>query len=313
MCVPRLETSLTTFLTPVRKRFRDAFAALHRLPALGSLTLSFNPITHSFYYESVPQSQYFLLQWDVLGALARNPNPLPKLRSLTIDKWLALPDTFFTGAPFARIIASLRHLRFLVCIDKHEDAEWEEPFLMFWRQVEEHMLSPAVNLESLTIDSDLRLGFCLNLNFNRLAYPCLTALSLRNIVWEGGSAIQGVILPGVENFVARHGKTLKELELRNCAIDVPEGKDVPYRFWAAVWKRLADELTELVDLKVVFEVNPLREDQELQYAYRNEGFGYIYFEERVAAGKDGPALEAFRAIVEVRKSNWEVNGTSDTQ
>ncbi|KAH9972388.1 hypothetical protein BJV74DRAFT_210668 [Russula compacta] len=154
-----------------RKSFRDAFAALHRLPALGSLTISFNPITHSFFNKGVPQSQYFLLQCDVLGALGRNPNPLPTLHSLTIRKWLALPHELYTEAPFARIIASLRHLRFLVCIDKHEDAEWEEPFLMFWRQVEENVPSPAVNLECLTIDSDRTIGPYLNLNFNLLAYP----------------------------------------------------------------------------------------------------------------------------------------------
>ena len=111
------------------------------------------------------------------------------------------------------------------------------------------------------------------------------------------------IIPAVENFVVRHGKTLiKKLELRSCAIDAPQDEDVPYRFWAAVWKRLANELTELVDLKVEFEVAPFG-GREMQYAYG--GYDYIYIEERVGTYEDAPALEAFRAIVETRKSNLE--------
>ena len=204
----------------------------------------------------------------------------------------------------------------MVCADEDEDEDAEyEALSFFWHQVVENVLSPAVNLESLTIESlmidvDLTRRISPFLNFNLLAYPRLTALSLGNIVWEDGSAIHGIILPGVEKFVVRHGKTLKKLELRSCAIDVPGGKDVPYRFWAAVWKRLANELTELVDLKVEFEVTPLG-DQEMQYAYSDGEFHYIYFEEQVGTDEDAPALEAFRAIVEARKSNWEENGTND--
>ena len=120
---------------PVRKSLRKAFSILHRLPALGSLTLSFDPIEWQDDY------RHFFLQWSILGALGENPNPLQSLRSLAIDKWIALPHTSFTKAPFARMFASLRHLRILAYVD--EGTEYEELFT-FWHQVVQNVLSPAV-------------------------------------------------------------------------------------------------------------------------------------------------------------------------
>lgn len=97
------------------------------------------------------------------------------------------------------------------------------------------MLSPAVNLESLTIDGNLTWTVGSFLNLNLLAYLHLATPSLRHIVWEDSSAIHRII-PVEENLVVQHRKTLKKLKLCSCAIAIPEGKDIPYCFWATVWK-----------------------------------------------------------------------------
>lgn len=246
-------------------------------------------------------SQCFLLQREVLGAMAQNPNRLPALQSLTINNWLAVPDTLYAETPFARIVASLRHLRFLVCVDRSYDSLRRERFATFWKHViEQKVLVPARRLESLDVDCNMRVRP--SLNFNLFTYPRLTALSLGNIIWEDGSAAHGNFLPGVENFVVRHGKKLRELKLCRCTIEIPEGIDAPFRSWAAIWNRFADELTELVDLVVEFEADPHREDEGIQYSKCYGLYGHVSIYQQVGTGADTPALEAFRTIVEARKS-----------
>ena len=265
-----------------------------------SLTFSFNPNVWeevSFSDVDAPPSRFLFLQWHVLGAIAHNPNPLPTLQSLTIDKWLAIPHSLYAEAPFARIVASLRHLRFMVDADDHENADNEEPFLKFWCQVvERNVLQLAENLESLDMDSSL--GFGRSFDFSLFSFPRLTALSLRRVIWGEGTAIGGPPLSGVENFVARHGKTLRKFELRNCAINVPKGRDTPVRCWAAVWNRFSNELTELVNFAADFKKSP-RDRHEVQYVYYDFGFVPIY---RIRGTEDdAPALAAFMATIEARQ------------
>ena len=78
-------------------------------------------------------------------------------------------------------------------------------------------------------------------------------LSLLNIVWEDCTIGQGgIVTPSsVEDFIVRHRETLKKLELYFCTINVEDcGRKPPVCYWADVYKRLANSLTELVDLEV---------------------------------------------------------------
>lgn len=93
----------------------------------------------------------------------------------------------------------------------------------------------------------------------------------------------------------RHGKTLKKLELRNRTISVSPStcSSTPDRSWAAVWNRFADELIELVDLVVVYNLRR-------RYVYFPPDDG---FEPNLASvllhgtEQDTPALKAFVTIV----------------
>ncbi|KAH9983062.1 hypothetical protein BJV74DRAFT_54545 [Russula compacta] len=322
----------------VRDVLQNALGALHRAPSLHSLTLSFNPKIWEMYpiVDARALSQCLLFQREVLSAMAQNPNRLPALQSLTINNWLAVPDTLYAETPFAalqsltidnwlavpdtlcaetpfaRIVASLRHLRFLVCVDGSNDILRRERFSTFWKLVvEQKMLVPARRLESLDVDCNMRVKP--PLNFNLFTYPRLTALSLGNIIWEDGSAEHGNFLPGVENFVVRHGKRLRELKLCRCTIEIPMSRDAPFRSWAAIWNRFADELTELVDLVVEFEADPHREDRGIQYSkcYGVYGYASTHIYQQVGTGADAPALEAFRAIVEARKSKSKLGRKLD--
>ena len=276
----KTETPTDNSFTPVRECIRAAFAALHRLPVLGSLTLFFEPITsekESFPDICPPQDRSLLLQWHVLGALGCNPNPLPSLHSLTIEKLLPVPHPLFAKGPFRQIIASLRHLRFLTHVgdyNHNQDSRWK-----FWKEVvEQNLLLPAVNLESLSMTCGM--GSAPPIDYNLLAYPRLTALSLGNIIWvirvAPSGSTKGEMLPEVENFVVRHGKTLKKLELRNCAMAVLRDSTVR-RSGAAIWTRFANELTKLVDL--------------------------VLYKPWNAGTDDVLALGTFKTIVEARKSN----------
>ena len=110
------------------------------------------------------------------------------------------------------------------------------------------VLQPAVNLTSLNIASSAKFGSLIRLDLNSITCPCLTSLSLTNFVWDDGRVDPQVVVPEAENFVVRHGKTPKKLELNRCIICVPHDRFTPARTWASVWNRFAEELTELVDL-----------------------------------------------------------------
>jgi len=133
--------------------------------------------------------------------------------------------------------------------------------------------------------------------------PRLTSLSLSNFVWDDVRTDFQAVVTQVEDFIVRHGKTLKKLELHDCTICVPpplgDGTGpTPVRSWAAVWNRFADELTELVDLVVVYNSH-----RRYVYFLRVQEFGRFDSYSAFLPGieEDTPALEALVTIVKGRK------------
>jgi hypothetical protein len=203
----------------------------------------------------------------------------------------------FDEAPIGWLAASLRHLSFT--FPKMTSIK-REPFERFWKQVVvRRVLQPAVNLESLVITG--RGGRCPDAQCSA-TFPQLAALSLRYIIWEDDTSGQGIVPLG---FIVRHQKTLKKLELHNCGINVGRrgySDGPPHCYWADIYKRLANALTGLVELKVEFE---LRED-EIPYVYCFGGYSSSYNLRKdnlkgsapdAALAQDALALEEFRAVV----------------
>jgi len=171
------------------------------------------------------------------------------------------------------------------------------PAVDFWEDViEPRILRPAVNLTSLAMESSVKFGWLFRLDLNSITFPSLTELSLTNFVWDDGTANPQRAIPQAEDFIVRHGKTLKRLELHSCTICVPHDRSTPVRSWAAVWNRFSNELTELVNLVVVYK-------SQLRYVYFRQEYGFDSDSTFFLRGteQDTPAFEALLTIVKGRK------------
>ena len=166
------------------------------------------------------------------------------------------------------------------------------------------VLQPAVHLESLVItgSAERRRREAQCFDVSQVQFPRLAALSLRHIIWEDVTSDQDDTVP--LEFIMRHQKTLKELELHNCAINVRNRSGPPHRYLADIYKRLANALTGLVELYVDF-----------QFEDSAQEIPYVHFEghhsPRICLNKDdfkgkapddalaqdAVALEEFRVIV----------------
>ena len=274
----------------VRKRIQAAFSILHQTPCLEMLALYFDV----FYEDTCIAGSWaaYTHQWDIVYALGSNRKPLPELRSLKLHglQGGSMFMSLFDEAPIAWLAASLRHLSFSL----PESLKNEQSREQFWKEaMVRRVLQPAVNLESLAITRSRVRNWdkvpCLELSQARLdTYPRLAALSLRGIVWEDGTIDEGDIVtpPPLEDFIVRHRKTLKKLELHGCSIVTGDyGRKLPLCYWADIYKRLAEALTKLVELEVEFSV----EECQSPYIYSSDI--------PLKTERDAPALEEFKAIV----------------
>ncbi|KAI0265877.1 hypothetical protein BC834DRAFT_876767 [Gloeopeniophorella convolvens] len=295
---------------------KTAFSMLHQAPALRSLTLSFNApgVEEMSFDDSVGRPSRFLsLQWDILSALAHNPNPLPALEALAINNWLPFMHDLYDAAPFAALVAKLRRFRFYVRADDIVDAYFQGPFLRFWEQaVLQRVLARARSLEELTMDSSIPFTSQPYFDFTKLAvFPNLRSLALRNALWEDGAVRFGSIAPGIEDFILRHGATLRKLELHHCTIDIKAEERTPFRYWAAVWNSFSKKLTALVDISVEWEIEQYSEDlddPEVRYVSLGQANEYYPIDDLEWAEGDAPALEALKMIVKNRKKMVEGGG-----
>jgi hypothetical protein len=300
------------------KRLEAAFAILHRTPALKTLELRYYPFFGEYFKRERDGSvevaeRLYSHQWDIISAMGSSRRPLPRIQSLTIYEWTADPkfDSLYYKAPIAELFGSLRHLRFSLPRDSSDIGSSLKVRTQFWDQViVPRVLQPAVNLESLEISQEL-LGQ--PLDFSKVdTYPRLATLSLRYICWEQGAIRQGGIIKRfpVEDFIMRHRMTLKKLELYHCTIMVKKRRKTPSRSWADVYNQLAEVLTELVELVVVFGNSGYRDKSYKEYVYcpRSDSLSLEWSE------RDVRALEHrhFKAVVEnriteayyIQNDNW---------
>ncbi|KAI0265084.1 hypothetical protein BC834DRAFT_970283 [Gloeopeniophorella convolvens] len=304
-------TELSTELMPfspysndieVRERIIAALSNLGSLPKLESIHLHFNRTwNEETSLDMEDPSEGLQFQLEVLQTLANISSTLgPRLRSLEINNLIAFPKEVLVSAPFLTLFHHLEHLQMSVISDKDsEGAVYEDPIQDFWGTTIPTILraaSTSGSLKDLTLMSDQDIsGMGLPIFPAGLQYPTLDTLFLRNILFNAYS--------GVEDFIVRHGKSLKSLSLDTCQMTVEDDAETRDLNWAQVWRRWSEVLTELTHLGVRFD----RQDKDgriLSYAYNNVGYGWIplFDELGPAEEEDGPALKEFRAKVKARKT-----------
>ena len=293
-----------------------AFSSLHRFPSLKKLALYFDVRYHPVVpYDSSGYPPYKVVreignshQWDILYAIGNNRNPLPEVQSFKIYGWHCSSEfsSLFDGTPIACLITSLRHLHISLPLVRPEDSVSRE---VLWKQVVmRRLLQPAVNLESLKLFRSQAWDnkqFLDTFQVQLATYPRLTTLSLSGIVWEDGKIGQGgmIMPPPLEEFIIRHRGTLKKLNIGNCSINVGQKSRLPFCYWADIYKRLTDAMTELVEV----EVESLFSPHESSYFY-SAGDAYRPAErlretERLEwREQDRLALEEFKAVVKKRRT-----------
>lgn len=295
-----------------------AFSNLHRFPSLKKLALSFDVRYHPVVpFDSSGYPPYSVVreignshQWDILHAIGTNKNPLPKVQSFELYGWHCSREfsSLFDETPIAWLIASLRHLQFSLPLVRQEDSVSRE---LLWKQVVmRRLLQPAVNLESLKI---IRSQAWDNKQFLDISttYPRLSVLSLWGITWEDGKIGQGgIVMPSrLEDFITRHRKTLKKLNMDSCSIYVGQRSRRPFCYWAEIYKRLTEALTELVEVRVESLFGP----HESPYVYL-VGDAYRHMESLKEAERfegreqDRAALEEFKAVVKKRRTGDGTGG-----
>jgi hypothetical protein len=273
---------------------------LHLIPSLESLVITFYPEDHAGLRQALYQSnlsRYRLFHFEVFEGLARNPNLLPALHSLHINAWPALTDDLYDQDPFERIVESLRDLRFNVQDTLYNSEDDDFTPHEFWTYViGRRVLQPAVNLTSLAMESSVGFGLLTRIDLRSITFPCLQSLSLSGFAWNDTRLDPQCVTLEVEEFIVRHGKTLKKLELQRCSIIIRHTRTAPVRSWTTVWNRFADQLTELVDLNVEYSSHHQRYVQQLPgYAFSSHSTFAIPGTEQ-----DIPTLEALTTVVKRR-------------
>ncbi|KAI0049128.1 hypothetical protein FA95DRAFT_949602 [Auriscalpium vulgare] len=290
--------------TTAKEILAEAYALLHLAPSLHTLTFKFSSTftedegdEDEDSGELLIPSDSLLLHWAILGAIANNPHPLPKLRTLTLDNFLQHRNDLFDTPHFAAIVRGLHHLHLnFLGDDEMEGATLQQPLEDFWEQAQERLLRPAVELRSLHLESNIEIGSVPEVVFARLTYPHLQSVYFRNVLFYG--LYPDPVTDGAEDFIARHGKTLRKLELHQCSIFY-EWEEAPARFWATIWRRFTEELEVLSELVVEFEQDEgTRSHPELRYSLLSDGIGYIKQDEDIPGEEDDrEALDALKAHV----------------
>ena len=107
----------------------------------------------------------------------------------------------------------------------------------------------------------------------------------------------------VEDFIVRHGGTLKTLELKVCRIAVHDPEQGPTRFWSQIWNRFLVEMGALLKLGVE-DASDMRSGRTQKYVRLNEELGYTPFMIPAPSKElDKAALEALNGLLDSRQAS----------
>jgi hypothetical protein len=233
-------------------------------------------------------STHLWVQKSVLASLTSEPCP-STIKDLSLAHLICVDDGTYETPAFQSVISSLHSLSFLtvsnikpgclsVCLD------W---FHEFWPSTAlESFLVPALSsLTSLSFGGD---EYISDFDFDACHFPRLTSLKLRHIVFSTFHAI--------DNFVIKHGATLRRLELEDNGMDSTNDY-----YWSNVWERFQTELTVLEKL-VVHRTDYVGERCCQPYIRLDGGWIFEIYDEGREHKEDADALEKLQAAVELRNS-----------
>jgi len=136
--------------------------------------------------------------------------------------------------------------------------------------------TPNVNLKSLVLRSPQGPYHSLNTQLRSYHYPALETLVLENIVFDPTASVDGI-----EEFILRHKKSLRRLELRSCSSYTPS-VTTPIRRWSEIWKGFAEELVSLTEIVL--------DDANLGYTLLDNANGYVPHPSFLATNQEDDAL-----------------------
>lgn len=189
-----------------------------------------------------------MLQFLIFKALSENPSDfLPPLKSLTVDKFLPLPNPSIASPSIITLLSNLSHLAIRTTTQcaaipmTDPRLEWSIPDSLFQREVVPDSLV-SLELHHTNIRSaDVLIPVA------RIHLPRLERLSLQRTYFSEQGAL--------ESFIARHGATLVELKMFLCPMalstsSVSTARPRRFRRWSQVWEHFDRDLKVLRNLIV---------------------------------------------------------------
>jgi hypothetical protein len=232
----------------------------------------------------------------------------PSIQSLTLTNWIPkrhdyyLNHTFGTYPVLSSLWSSLKELYIVIRSYDYIDPlylclPFIEPWRFWQRFFPDGILSPTqATLTSLTLASDMHVSLS-HIFLESLFFPHLETLSFRGIPFS----LLALPYSNMEQFIVKHHRTLKHLELHKCAIVRTAGF---FRSWEEVWLYFAAELDRLHEL-VVDEFGSLYHERICRYRMKKGESGFLADEE-ISVHWDweaeADALETLKVMVESRRA-----------
>ena len=209
----------------------------------------------------------------------------------------------YSDSGFKALIQSLHTLDFFAFgHDGGNEYSYQLPdFEDFWMAISTYVFTPAISLQSLSIGATEIIGVRPPLALNEMSFPLLEALRLDYVLFDGYPDPQPV---GTEDFIVRHGRSLRRLELVHCMILVYDLDARPERLWTDVWTRFEKELGTLDYLKVSFKGNEQLREQDSQLRYISEDHPHWFY----MVKRDVPGEETDRSTLEMLMGSIRARG-----
>lgn len=287
--------------------FVEALSLLSELPSLEHLVLNFRASDGPFKSDTEGSARdrdfppEVVLQFLIFRALAENEHGYPSpLKSLVIDKFLPLPHPYLGSPTILGLLSTLSHLAINTTTQckafpmTDPQLEWPSSYHLFQKEALSASLV-SLQLHHACVRSADSLAPISEVVLPRLAYLSLQ----RTYFSEQGE---------VENFIARHGGTLRELKLFLCPMAmstnwqvVASRRPTHFRRWARVWEHLDRDLKVLKNLVVSERHNSIGiEDANLGRYIDNCYRCNVVMLEGMETAEDDRVFARFKNAVELR-------------